>query len=232
MRDEIADLRAQLQAAEARLQRSEARCDELIRQLGEQTQAHTEQVKAQTQKLDEQTQAHTEQMKALTQAHTEQMKAQTQAIERLRKEFKDQREADRGMVERNLRGLLEMHRSTVNDLKLTQKTPTKTLQATSNRSHMIRISPGTPENWRKFCERQNQENEELERQREITEIYFNHGARKPTSKASRKRSYEQSVKTNDTSITDVIIKTKDEVHTRLQASVEVRLPSLWFSFLL
>ena len=155
---------------------------------------------------------------------TQKLGEQTQSIERLRQEFKDQREADRSMVERNLRGLLEMHHSSVKDLKLAPKKLAKTLQATSNRFHVIGISPEIPENWRKFYERQNQANEEQERLREVTEIHFNHSVRNPTSKASRKRSYEQSIKTNDTSITDVIIKTKNEVHTRLQESAEVSLP--------
>ena len=198
-------LEAQLAAANARAVRAESQVDELLRQLGEQTQKLGEQ----TQKLGEQTQK---------------LGEQTQSIERLRKEFKDQREADRSMVERNLRGLLDMHYSSVKDLKLAPKKLAKTLQATSNRFHAIGILPETPENWRAFYERRNQANEEEERLREVTEIHFNHSVRKPTSKASRKRSYEQSVKTNDASITDVIIKTKDEVYTRLRSSVEVSPP--------
>ncbi len=222
--------------AEARADRAEARVDALLMRLQDQTKA-TDRAEARVDalliQLQDQTKA-TDRLRTQFQEQADrlhmQLQDQTKATDRLRDEFKIQREADRAMVDRNLRGLMMMHHSTAEKLKEINAKNTKTLRVGSNRQKLALPA----RQW--IHEDVEAREEELVRkeqsQRETTVIHFNHSIRKPTSKTSRKRTSEGQAKTNKSTITQVIVKVKSEVEERLQASGKVGIVwTMYFSCL-
>ncbi len=212
MSAEVAILTVQLQVAEARADEAETRADHAEAR-AEQAEARAKQAKSYAKAQVEQAVARAERAEARAdraEARADRAEAscdgfilelgeQIRSIGQLREEFRIQREADRAMVERNLRGLLALHQSSFSELRGLKEKTSKSQRATSNRFRIMPINDGLPENTGRVSGRHNQATKEQATR------HFNHSVGKQARKTHHKRTYEQ-FKADKTTITDVLIK--------------------------